>query len=167
MKHLLLTTLAALTLLPSALRAQEVEQKVTVPFLVIDLDSTTVSICLDQQPVITTAAGQFLVKSNQDDVSVALSQVKDYRFETRTVTTGIREVSVDTPNSAEPTLAFRNAEVSGLRAGSRVEVFAANGTRVASATATADGKAQLSLRNLPQGVYILKAGNKSLKIVNR
>lgn len=167
MKKLLLTTMALLALLPSALRAQEVEQQLTVPFLVIELDSTTVSIALDQQPVITAAAGQFRVVSQQDEISAALSEVKDYHFEARTVTTGIREVSVDTPNSAEPTLAFRNAEVSGLRAGSRVEVFAANGTRVASATATADGKAQLSLRNLPQGVYILKAGNKSLKIVNR
>ncbi len=55
---------------------------------------------------------------------------------------------------------------SGLADGSTLEVYAANGSLAARATAR-DGKATVNAGTLPGGVYLVKAAGQSLKMIKR
>ena len=57
--------------------------------------------------------------------------------------------------------------VSGLHAGDIVRVFHVNGTLVKTIKADAQGQATLELSQLPNGVYIIRTRNSSIKIMNR
>ena len=160
--------LAALLALPLGAQAQTEEKLTDVAYLVVEQETTTVRFALTSEPVISFDNGNLIVASQSDTLSTALSGVKNYRIESQKVSTGIREVpaasAAGTDGSA---ISFANAEVQGLKAGARVAIYTTDGKQVAAVVAGTDGKAALSLSQLPKGIYILRTPGKSFKIVNR
>jgi hypothetical protein len=76
--------------------------------------------------------------------------------------TGIEKarVSTETAKSADGILTL-----AGYAAGTPVRVYDSGGKMVATAETSAQGMARLSLRQLPKGVYLVKADKVSLKIL--
>ena len=96
-----------------------------------------------------------------------LSEVTDYHFITKKVTTGINHTPSLSDATAEPTFTPDDATFSGLKAGTRILVFTTNGQLVTTIQAAEDGTAKVNLSHLPRGIYILRAPGKSFKILNR
>ena len=57
--------------------------------------------------------------------------------------------------------------VSGVDAGSAVMVFDLSGKQVVATRASKDGNANVDATGLKSGVYIMKAGNKSIKFIKK
>lgn len=66
-----------------------------------------------------------------------------------------------------PTLATDVVNAGGFAEGTAVTVFDLNGAALASARTNADGLATVSIAHLTPGMYIVKAGDKSVKIVKK
>ena len=168
-KFLSLMALTVALLLPAQLRA-DTEQTVEVQYLVIEeTDGTTSQFALTDAPLITFNGDQLVVTSAGDELSFALSGVKNYHFDKEEITTAIDDAPV-APNAngeSTPTIAFGEAKFSGLKEGTRIVVYTAEGRMVSSATAGRNGDVSINLRSLPQGIYILRTPSNSYKIYNR
>lgn len=77
----------------------------------------------------------------------------------------------ETPTAVKAAVAEANAKmnngvamISGLKAGTSVCIFAANGAQVASAVADNSGIAVINLSAMPKGIVIIKAGDASFKL---
>lgn len=137
-----------------------------VQYLVVtDTAGVEYEFALTDAPVITYSAANIIVTSNADTLSTALGDVKDYKFTSKKVATGIQNLPAVATD--EPQFSFANASISGLKAGTRVAVYGINGVLVSSLTAGQDGNVSVDLGNLPSGIYILRTPSKSFKIVNK
>lgn len=130
--------------------------------LVVKLCSgETMSFLLSTKPKITFSGAQLVVKSDVCQIAYDLEQVDHYSF-SHTTTDGI-----DTPLSAQEAVS-RNGDCltfSGMKAGSLIEVFSAAGETLSIVKADTEGRAVLSISGMPQGVYIVKYGKVSAKIL--
>lgn len=154
------------TLLPMGASAQgaspEYVEKTT---LVVELsDGTQSEYFLEDEPVLTFTDDSIVVTCNNDVVQFAPDNVVDYHFNTRRVSTDIREAPAT--NDAEPSFSFSNATFSGLKAGTRIMVYTIDGKPVKTITAGQDGTAKIELSSLPRGIYIIRTPNKSFKVTN-
>lgn len=165
-------SLMALTvslLLPAQLRA-DTQETTEVRYLVVtETDGTTSQFALTDAPVITFNGDQLVVTCAGDELSLALSSVKDYHFYKEEVVTDIDDALAEpnTDGETKPTIAFGEAKFSGLKEGTLIVVYSIEGRAVATVTAGNGGNATIDLRSLPWGVYILRTPSNSYKIYNR
>lgn len=160
-------TFSALFMFPLCIHAEEVETYTDISYLYIDAENTTFKFVLTDNPLITFDSGNLIITSDKDTISTALSEIKDYRIESNKVSTSIRSIKDETVNKNQPDISCTNTEITHLKAGAQVTIYNINGVQVSSVAADCEGKAILHLTQLPQGVYILHAGNKSFKIINK
>lgn len=169
MKKLTSIIAAAFMFLPLSAFAQDTQETlVDVQYLVVtDTAGTEYKFELAKEPVITFPQANMVVTTDNDTLSTPLSDVASYKFRTEKVSSGIKTLPSANAQNSEASFTFANATINGLKAGSRVAVYTANGVMVSTATADQNGSVSLELNQLPKGVYILHTPNKSFKIVNK
>ncbi len=149
--------LAALMLLPSAMMA-EVQQ-----FLVLTQGDGSVSkFALTESPVVSFDGDMLVVTCGEQSISASMLGLS-YCF---TQEEG-EATAIPAPRSSLPEIhriAFGEAQFTGLKAGVQVVVYDLNGRAIASEKASSDGKASVNLSQMPQGVYIIKAQGKAIKV---
>lgn len=162
--HLVIALLVFL-LTPSGLFASETDD-IEVQYLVLEQGESVTEFELPNAPVITFSKDTLVVTCNGDTLLAPLAGVTEYRFVTKKVSTGIKDVVV--PNSTQkPTIAFGKVSFAGLKSGSPVTVFSIDGRAVAIEKADADGNAVINLSSLPKGIFILHSAKQSIKIINK
>lgn len=133
--------------------------------LVLYLDGTSHSAKMETVEKITLADHTLtLVATDGSEESKPIAQVDKILF-------GKNATGISTAKAAEDgDVIVRSTGYSftaeGLRDGVTLTVYASDGKVVARSVAK-DGKATVNASRLANGVYIVKAGNKSLKIVKR
>lgn len=161
----LLLAMLVFPLMASATTSQGKQQ-----VLVIVSGTDSVAFALTENPVISFQDNDLLVKSLGDSLVVSLANASYFleeRIYTEHTTTGINSLTLPGISQKQPQLAFANGMVSGLRPGDSVRVFSVNGTLVKTIKADTQGHAALELSQLPNGVYIIRTPNNSIKIINR
>ena len=163
--------LIALTLLliPISGFAQTAQEKTITCLVLTETNGTKTEFALDSLPVITIETNDLVITCKGNKLSTALTGVQDYHFIEKKVPTAISRIPANDPKSeaAVPSFSFRNAEVSGLKAGARVAIYNLNGTQISSVTADGEGRVALDFSSLPKGVYILRTPTKSFKFMNK
>lgn len=109
-------------------------------------------------PTITFDEGDMII-SGDHVLRVTMSDVKRYIYTNN-------PSGVDDVKKAEPTLVFNGdvISVTNMPAGTPLEVYGINGSLVRSASLRGDA-GQLSLEGLAEGVYIVKVGKTTYKIL--
>ena len=119
---------------------------------------------LNDMPETTFENGMLVIKTNNASVQYHLENILRYTFE-GTGNTGInlqpseRSISIS-QNGDEVTM--RN-----LNEGTTVTVYAANGTLLEQRTVSGRSPLTLSVAQRPAGVYIVKAGNETFKLMKQ
>lgn len=171
MKKISFIGLIALTLsfIPLSGFAQTVQERLITCLLLTETNGTTTEFALESFPVITIEDNNLVITCKDQKLTTALTGVQDYRFIEKKVTAGISSVPSNDPKNASvsPQFSFNNAEVSGLKAGTRVAIYNLNGTQISSVTADGEGRVALDFSSLPKGVYILRTPTKSFKFMNK
>lgn len=155
-----------LSLMPLQSHAQEW----LATFLVLtETNGTKTEFPLESQPVVTFEQNNLVVTCNGKTLSTALTDVLEYSFIQRNVTTGINNLPGKEAGkeAATPSFSFHNAEVSGLKEGANVGIYDLNGRLISAVRADAVGHVTLNLSSLPKGIYILRTPTKSFKFVNQ
>lgn len=136
-------------------------------YLVIEqTDGQTVTFALANNPVQTYKGAETIVTVGTDALSYNLESIKEQRFKTINVATGIKNVRTDDSPAVRPQISITGAEVTGLRSGDRVQIYTVGGRLVKQSVADGEGRAAVSMGSLPQGIYILRTPSKSFKIAN-
>ena len=159
----------ALSFIPLSGFAQTVQERIITCLVLTEANGTKTEFALDSYPVVTIEANELVITCKGKKLSTVLTDVKDYSFTQKKVTTSISSVPANDPKgeTATPSFSFSNAEVSGLKAGARVAIYNLNGTQISSVTADSEGRVALDLSSLPKGVYILRTPTKSFKFMNK
>ena len=119
---------------------------------------------LNDMPETTFENGMLVIKTNNASVQYHLENILRYTFE-GTGNTGInlqpseRSISIS-QNGDEVTM--RN-----LNEGTIVSIYAANGTLLEQRTVSGRSPFTLSVAQRPAGVYIVKAGSETIKLMKR
>lgn len=123
-------------------------------------DGNTVAYHLNTRPVVTFELTDLVLTSTDVKVQYPVADVKELRFADGT--TAINDTKVgDITFSVSGDMISAN----GLENGSNLEVYSIDGKEIAKASVDATGKAQVNISDLGQGVYVVKAGKKSYKIL--
>lgn len=115
-------------------------------------------------PVITFSGSKFIIQTNKVNIPYERKDVLRYTFE-YTEETGIdlspgeRRVEI---NREGDELIFR-----GLQIGGTASIYAINGTLIEQRKVTDSLPLTISLKNRPNGVYIVKAGTETIKVMKR
>lgn len=115
-------------------------------------------------PVTTFSGSQLVIRTNKVTIPYERKDVLRYTFED-VVTKGIelmpgeRRVEI---NREGDEVIFR-----GLQVGSTARIYAVNGTLIEQRKVTDSLPLTLSLKNRPNGVYIVKAGTETIKLMKR
>ena len=145
-------------------KAQEDDPTIGTALTLLMKDGTTHTVRLASQPVICIDDDMLTVKGIWVDLSLPLSDVVRYTFETYNYT-AIEAVPED--SQAQINLDGEQLVINGLQAGAAVSIFDLQGKLLRQAILSADGHLSLSLGGLPTGVYVIKAGDMSYKIVKK
>jgi hypothetical protein len=119
---------------------------------------------LADAPVTTFSGSQLIIRTNKAIIPYERRNVLRYTFED-VVTKGIelmpgeRRVEM---NREGDEITFR-----GLQVGSTARIYAVNGTLVEQRKVTDSQPLTLSLKNRPNGVYIVKAGTETIKVMKQ
>ena len=159
----------ALSYIPLSGFAQTVQKKMITCLVLTETNGTTTEFALESFPVITIEGNDLVITCKDQKLTTALTGVQDYHFIEKKVTTSISSVPSNDPKNASvsPQFSFSNAEVSGLKAGTKVAIYNLNGTQISSVTADGEGRVALDFSSLPKGVYILRTPTKSFKFMNK
>lgn len=109
-------------------------------------DGTKVSYAFADKPKITFTEGKLIVTTTRTSAEFPLSGIRKYTFRETESTTKIDEMKASNLQSEY------------------LSVYDNNG-KLLMKTRVSDGNASLSLGTLPQGIYIVREGSKSYKII--
>lgn len=154
-KLLFLVALLLSIVIPRQTRASD-----DVQYIIIKTPTQTVAVPLAEHPVITYANDQLVITTAEKQVEVPVAEIAGYTF-TEEVPTSIRDVKVNAQHK-QGMMAFNH-----LQAGTHVALFNAKGEQVRTSTAQADGTAVVDMHGLPKGVYIVRADQLSIKVINK
>jgi len=119
----------------------------------------SVEVTLAENPVITVEDGEVKVTSNNgstitfDPQSITESEVIDNSA------TGVRNLIKD-----DTEIAFGRVAVNSLTTSQKVFVTTIDGKTIKEVAAGTDGRVEIDLNSLPQGVYVVRTPNNSFKI---
>lgn len=132
--------------------------------LVMELnDGTLNSFIFSEMPIITMPENDVAVKSESITVEVVRNDVKKFFFSE--LETAIRSPKINNDivfNCQDK----NNIRVSGLKDGQIVYVYNIYGVMIDSSNASSTGEVTVSLNSDKSGTYILKCGDRSIKIKN-
>jgi len=161
-KVIILTTLMLMSL---TTWAQSVLSGGGEPRLVVWLRSgEKVVYELAESPVTKFSGSQLIISTANATVPYARSQVLRYTYEDVVyqgidLQPGERRVQIDRDGNS---VTFR-----GLQDGTTVSVYAVNGTLLEQLNATGGQPMTVSIQHRPTGVYIIKAGTETIKLMRQ
>ena len=119
---------------------------------------------LNDMPETTFENGLFVIRTNNATFQYQIDNVLRYTFE-GTGNTGISLL----PSERSISLSKEGDEVTmrNLRAGTVVTIYAANGTVLETRQVTDSQPLTLSVAQRPAGVYIVKAGSETIKLLKQ
>ncbi|MGI6222242.1 MAG: hypothetical protein ACOYJG_01375 [Prevotella sp.] len=127
-------------------------------------DGTSTSYALDEKPVITYNDDHLVLTAPQVEVDVPLDDVLKLTFGDEA--DAIQQV--ETTDQQESIKANSDGvELSGFKAGTKVGLYGVNGTTLGQYTIPESGTLHISLAAMGSGLYIVKAGRSSIKIVRK
>ena len=129
-----------------------------VEYLTLNVNGNPVVIVLAEHPVITYSDNTLHIQTAEETVDVPVSQIADMAF----TETGIKAVKNPQLQMEAGNLCFQQ-----LPKGSKVSVFAANGTEALSAVVDDAGKTVVNTNSLPKGIYVVKSATQTFKITNK
>lgn len=109
---------------------------------------------------VTNVSSLIVTADNQVVTTLLLNQQYIIDYTENSLPSAVKELIADSKIDMRGGTAF----VSNLKAHDIVNVYAANGTQVASAAANNNGVAQINLSSMPKGIIVIKAGSNSFKI---
>ena len=139
-------------------------QKVTKRLVLWQKSGEKVYFDLNDMPETTFENGLFVIKTNNATVQYQMNNVLRYTFE-GTGNTGIdllpseRSVNISKEGDA---VTLRN-----LSEGTTITVYAANGTLLETRQVKGGQPLTLSVAQRPAGMYIVKAGSETIKLLKR
>lgn len=133
-----------------------------VTTLVLELNDGTKSCFLfSEMPVMTMSDDNVQIASESNTIQVARTNVKRFYFTDQE--TAIHSVKVE-DNFVFNFQDKNNIRLSGLKEGQTVYVYSMAGILAGSSKASNCGDAVISLNGLQGGTFIIKCGDKSVKI---
>lgn len=100
-----------------------------------------------------------VVTSNLTTITIPLVDVNYYTFSKGAT---IIVPVVNTPQFADGRVVFQ-----GLSQSAEVCIYSLDGRLVSKQTADHDGRAVVSLNQFPKGVYVISAGGRKIKVMNK
>lgn len=149
--------LLLMLLLPSALWADG-----GMFFTVTTTGGVNTTFFLTEDPVITYEGDNLVVTSTEKTITVAANQVVSINLEGLSTPTGIHQAE-----TSRPAITHGQAHMTGLPAGSQVQLFNEGGQLLDTLTASADGDVTLDLNKHPRGIVIVKTATQTFKITNK
>ncbi len=132
--------------------------------LIIEESSgNTTSYDLGSKPVITYSGDFLVVKTDLANAEFALAQVAKYYFRAEP-TKNIEPLS---ETNAYISVTEENFTMKNCQPGSPVNIFTIDGKGVGNYQVASDGSLEISLSNLPQGIYIIKTNSANIKFIRK
>ena len=122
-------------------------------FIITTNDGTVAEFYLDDDPVITYQDNLLVAISSKQEISVSAEDVLSFVF--------------NSGNGTSIANLQGSSRFNGLVPGSTVQVFAVDGKLVTTTTVSEDGKVDINLNSLPEGIFVIKTANLSFKIMNK
>jgi len=123
-----------------------------------------VSYGLADAPITTFSGSQLIIQTNKVTIPYERKNVLRYTYE------DIGETGIDMlPGERRVEMNREGDEITfrGLQIGGTASIYAVNGTLIEEYTVTDSQPLTISLKNRPNGVYIVKAGTETLKVMKR
>lgn len=117
---------------------------------------------LKDNPVASYSGEELVLKANEVTVCYPLSEL--HKFTLGTEATSVEDVeTVD----GKIQLEGESLNLSGFRTGETVAIFNINGQRISASRIDADGCTDFSLQNLTKGIYVIRIGSLTHKIIKK
>lgn len=126
-------------------------------------DKSTVLFALAEKPVTTFSGNKLIIKTSTATVEYPLAEVQRYTYEG--VETGIESIESDNSmlvKQEKDKLSLRN-----LKTGEEVRLYSSSGSLLQIVKSNGTEPVVISLSSRPQGVYIVKSGNETIKLMKR
>ena len=141
-----------------------IAQDATQRLVVWQKSGEKVYIDLAELPETTFEDGLLVIRGSKTSVQFQLSTILRYTYEGIS-NTGIEQL----PDGRSISIAKDGDSVTlrNLSEGSTVSIYSANGTLIEKQTAQSGQPLILSVNNRPSGVYIVKAGKETIKLLKQ
>lgn len=126
-------------------------------------DGSTVLYALSEQPVTTFSDNKLVIKTSNTTVEYPLAEVQRYTYEG--VETGIE--SIDSDNGVLVKQEKNKLSLANLKAGAEVRLYNASGRLLDILKSNGTDAVTISIASRPQGMYIVKCGNETIKLMKR
>ena len=126
-------------------------------------DKSTVLFALAEKPVTTFSNNMLVIKTSSTTVEYPLADVLRYTYEG--VETGIESIESDNSmlvKQEKDKLSLRN-----LKAGEEVRLYNASGRLLDILKSNGTDAVIISIASRPQGMYIVKCGSETIKLMKR
>jgi len=126
-------------------------------------DKSTVLFALAEKPITTFSNNMLVIKTSTATVEYPLAEVQRYTYEG--VETGIE--SIDSDNGVLVKQEKNKLSLANLKAGAEVRLYNSSGSLLQIVKSNGTEPVVISLSSRPQGVYIVKSGNETIKLMKR
>ena len=126
-------------------------------------DKSTVLFALAEKPVTTFSDNKLVIKTSSATIEYPLADIQRYTYEG--VETGIESIESDNSmlvKQEKDKLSLRN-----LKAGEEVRLYSASGHLLQVLKSKGSEPVVISISSRPQGVYIVKSGKETIKLMKR
>lgn len=133
---------------------------------VVQKTGEEVTFSFNEKPKTTFDGGNIVIATASSTVEYDFNSVKKFTFEEVETPTAIDDITV---GKVKAGVSFEPGQVtiSGAQAGSTVYVFAINGAAMGNYKVDADGSLAFSTADLPNGIYVIKGSNISVKFIKK
>jgi len=126
-------------------------------------DKSTVLFALAEKPVTTFSDNKLVIKTSSATIEYPLADIQRYTYEG--VETGIE--SIDSDNGVLVKQEKNKLSLANLKAGAEVRLYNSSGSLLKIVKSNGTEPVVISLSSRPQGVYIVKSGNETIKLMKR
>ena len=126
-------------------------------------DKSTVLFALAEKSVTTFSNNMLVIKTSTASVEYPLAEVQRYTYEG--VETGIE--SIDSDNGVLVKQEKNKLSLANLKAGAEVRLYNSSGSLLQIVKSNGTEPVVISLSSRPQGVYIVKSGKETIKLMKR
>lgn len=140
------------------------QQDLSIGLFVTTMEGKTITYPLDNLPTVTFSNGNMNIKTTLTEITMPMAGVRTFSY--GEIDPAGVESMADGISGAWITLGG-DIVVAGEPAGATVTVYAADGRLVAMTKSSSPHQTEISGDTLPAGVYIIKAGNVTYKILKR
>ena len=126
-------------------------------------DKSTVLFALAEKPVTTFSDNKLVIKTSNATVEYPLADILRYTYEG--VETGIE--TIESENSVLVKQEDNKLSLDNLTAGTEVRLYNASGRLLDILKSNGTDAVTISITSRPQGMYIVKCGSETIKLMKR